>query len=79
MLKKIVSLQRNFHFSLFKVPSKVLKKIVSLHRNFLLGWRSEGRKIAWVAWDKVCNSKNVGGLGIINVRSFNLTLLGKWI
>jgi len=45
----------------------------------LWGWRSEGRKIAWVAWDKVCKSREAGGLGIINVRQFNLALLRKWI
>jgi len=42
-------------------------------------WGADRRKIAWVAWDKVCNSKDVGGLGIINIRSFILALLGKWI
>jgi len=28
----------------------------------LWGWESEGRKIAWVAWDKVCNSRDAGEL-----------------
>jgi len=45
----------------------------------LWGWGSEGRKIAWVTWDKVFSSQNVDGLGIINVRQFNMALLGKWI
>jgi len=45
----------------------------------LWGWRSDGRKIAWVACDKVCKSREAGGLDIINVRQFNLALLGKWI
>jgi len=59
--------------------SIVLKKIVSLQRNVLWGWGSDGRKIVWVAWDKVCKSKEEGGLGIMNVRQFNLALMGKWI
>ena len=79
LIKSVLSSISLLYLSLFKIPSNVLKKIVSLQRNFLWGWRSEGRKIAWLAWDKICNSKEAGGLGIINVRSFNLALLGKWI
>jgi len=79
LIKSVLSSIPLFYLSLFKILSNVLKKIVNLQRNFLSGWGSKGRKIAWVAWDKVCNSKDAGGLGIINVRSFNLALLGKWI
>ncbi|XP_068472094.1 uncharacterized protein [Phaseolus vulgaris] len=39
----------------------------------------ENRKIAWVAWDKICQSKDKGGLGVIDIGKFNLALLGKWI
>jgi len=46
---------------------------------FLWDWGSENRKIAWVAWDKVCQSKDKGGLGVIDIGKFNLALLGKWI
>jgi len=48
-------------------------------KDFLWGWGFEGRKIAWTAWDKVCMSREAGGLSIINVRLFNLALLRKWI
>jgi len=30
-----------------------------------------------VAWDKVCELKDKGGLGVIDVRKFDLALLGK--
>ncbi|GKV19224.1 hypothetical protein SLEP1_g29512 [Rubroshorea leprosula] len=36
------------------------------------------RKTSWVCWDKVCKSKKEGGLGVKELRSFNLALLGKW-
>jgi len=62
------------------MPSTVVKKIVTLQRNFLWScWEFEERKIAWVAWDKVREPLDVGGLGILNIRLFNLALLGKWI
>ena len=33
----------------------------------------------WASWKKVCESKEVGGLGMIEIRWFNVVLLGKWI
>jgi len=64
---------------MFRFPVGVMKKIENIHRNFLWGWGSEGRKIAWVSWKKVCETKGEGGLGVINVKDFNLALLSKWI
>jgi len=68
-----------FFMSLFKMPSVVADKLVQIQRNFLWGWGSEERKIAWTSWDKVCEPRDVGGLGIVDIRNFNLALLGKWI
>ncbi|GKU89286.1 hypothetical protein SLEP1_g3443 [Rubroshorea leprosula] len=36
------------------------------------------RKIAWVSWEKVCNSRKNGGLGVKDLDRFNMALLGKW-
>jgi len=52
---------------------------VKLQRNFLWGWGSKGRKIVWDSWKKVCEPKKKGGLGMVEIRMFNITLLGKWI
>ena len=65
--------------SLFKLTSVVTEKLVRIQRNFLWGWGSDGRKIAWAFWKKVCEPRDYGGLGIIDLRLFNLALLGKWI
>jgi len=61
------------------VPSVVLKKIVKIQRDFLWDWKFDWRKIAWASREKVCESRDVGGLGIIDIKVFNTTLLGKWI
>jgi len=68
-----------FFLSLYKMLVMVMKEIVRLQRNFLWGCKSEGRKIVWASWKKVCESKEEGGLGMIDIRSFNISLLGKWI
>ena len=66
-----------FFMSLFKLPSVVAENLVRLQRNFLWGWGSDGRKIAWASWKKVCESRDYEGLGVIDLRKFNLALLGK--
>ena len=61
------------------MPVGVANEIVSIQRNFLWGWGSDGRKVAWASWKKVCEAREDGRLGIIDLRIFNLALLGKWI
>ena len=36
------------------------------------------RKIAWVAWNTICTSKEVGGLGVKRLNEFNIALLANW-
>jgi len=44
-----------------------------------VGLGSVRRKIVWTSLEKVCESRDVGGLGVINIKFFNVDLLGKWI
>ena len=79
MIKSVLPLIPLFFMSLFKLLLVVAEKLVQLQRNFLWEWGSDGRKIAWVSWKKVCEPRDYGGLGVIDLRKFNLALLGKWI
>jgi len=49
-----------------------------IHINFLWGWGSEGRKIPWIAWDKVCLPIERSGLGVKDIFVFNVALIAKW-
>ena len=67
-----------YFFSFFRVPNIVADKLVKIQRNFLWGGGLEQRRIAWVRWDTVCLPKERGGLGVKDLRKFNIALLGKW-
>ncbi|GKV00423.1 hypothetical protein SLEP1_g13109 [Rubroshorea leprosula] len=62
----------------FRRKLSVIHELDKIRRNFLWGGVEGGRKIAWVSWDRVCNTKKEGGLGVRNLRWFNIALLGKW-
>ena len=32
-----------------------------------------------VRWEKICQSRDSGGLGVLNLRKMNQALLGKWL
>ena len=79
LIKSVLSFIPLFYLSLFKMPVGVANEIVSIQRNFLWGWGSDGRKVAWASWKKVCEAREDGGLGVLDLRIFNSALLGKWI
>ena len=37
-----------------------------------------GKKISWVKWETVCQTKINGGLGVKDLRVMNISLLAKW-
>ena len=53
-------------------------ELVRLQLRFLWGGGSDTNKIAWIKWDTVCLPKEKGGLGIKDISTFNLAMLGKW-
>ena len=66
-----------FAMSCFKLPKEVSAKLTSAMIEFW--WRNgtNKRKISWVAWQKLCTDKEVGGLGFKDLEKFNQSLLAK--
>ena len=50
----------------------------NLRRDFFWGIKDGDRKIYWVAWEKILNSLDNGGLGIGSLQAHNTALLAKW-
>ncbi|XP_074282790.1 uncharacterized protein LOC141607335 [Silene latifolia] len=56
-----------------------MAKIESICRSFL--WKGEvsSQFPALVTWDKVCLPKNKGGLGVCDLRRWNIVAVGKYV
>ncbi|GKV52113.1 hypothetical protein SLEP1_g58708 [Rubroshorea leprosula] len=67
-----------FLLSVYLAPKSIVKPIEKIKRDFLWGGCEGNRKIHSVSWERICRNKKKGGLGVKDIRSFNLALLGKW-
>jgi hypothetical protein len=64
-------------FSVLFTPQSVIKNIINLQRIFLWNDRNPDKKWALVSWDKVCNPKSLGGLGLQDPGKLNNTMGAK--
>ncbi|GLT52165.1 hypothetical protein SLA2020_255190 [Shorea laevis] len=78
LLNSVLACIPVYYFSSMKAPKQVLNLISLIQRRFLWGGNEEKNKISWVKWERVCRSRREGGLGVKDVGTFNLALLGKW-
>ena len=69
----------NFWATIFILPQRVIREIERLCRNYLWGADDAYRKILFVAWEKVCQPKKNGGLGIRNMEAWNKASIAKLI
>lgn len=78
LLKSVLSSLPIYFFSFYLAPISIIKKLTSMQIKFLWGGDLETNKTAWVKWELICKPIEHGGLGIKDLRKFNLALLGKW-
>lgn len=65
--------------SIFQLPGKVARMIEWRIRDFL--WATKGIENGshLIGWNRISNQKNVGGLGLANLRDWNIALITKWV
>lgn len=64
---------------MFELPKWVYREIDRVRHDFLWnGCDISKPKCRLVAWFKICNSKDHGRWGILDISDFNSALLGKW-
>ncbi|GKU94128.1 hypothetical protein SLEP1_g7656 [Rubroshorea leprosula] len=67
-----------FWMLVYLIPKGTILLLDQIRRRFLWGGTEGGKKINWVKWEVVCKDKKKGGLGVKDLRKFNMALLGKW-
>jgi hypothetical protein len=65
--------------AVIKFPKWALNMINSQMSNFLWDDTEDGRKYYLANWDLICLKKEFSGLGVQNLRDYNLCLLASWI
>lgn len=78
MLMNVVQLIPACAMSCFLLPKTLGQEIQKVMNAFW--WQSNSansKGIRWLAWHKMCMSKNSEGLGFRDIYGFNLALLGK--
>ncbi|GKU94304.1 hypothetical protein SLEP1_g7819 [Rubroshorea leprosula] len=78
LLNSVLSSLLVFTMFVHLLPKGLILLLDKIHTSFLWGGGENNRKINWVCWENVCRSKLEGGLGVKDLRKFNLVLLGKW-
>jgi len=63
--------------SVFKLPNSLYQEMKSMVRKFWWGHSNNKNEMAWLSWEKMCLSKDQGGLGFQDLKAFNLALLAK--
>ncbi|GAU43492.1 hypothetical protein TSUD_92030 [Trifolium subterraneum] len=77
LLKSVLSALPIYFLSFCKVPPGIISSIESLFKKILWGGvKRQKRSIGLNG--KVCKPKQEGGLGIKDLKLFNIALLGKW-
>lgn len=66
----------NFWMSLFMIPDSICDEVERKMNAFLWG-NTAGRGVKWITWKKMCVPKDFGGLGLKELKKFNMEMLAK--
>jgi hypothetical protein len=79
LINSVLTSLAMFMMSFFEVPKGVLEKIGYFRSRFF--WQGEGHKKKYrlVRWEVICQPKELGGLGILNLEIQNRCLLSRWL
>ena len=67
-----------YMMSLFELPKGVEKKMDVIRKRLLWNGNDNENKYHLVNWETVCQPTDQGGLGVVDLRVMNISLLCKW-
>lgn len=76
-LKMAVRSIPNFWMNLLQIPVEICEKIERRMNAYWWGNKSANSGIRWMAWEKLCEVNEEGGLDFKKLRDFNVAMLAK--
>ncbi|XP_010490174.1 PREDICTED: uncharacterized protein LOC104767908 [Camelina sativa] len=76
-IKSVATAVSTFVMSCFRIPKMITSKLTIAMEKFWWSTNGQSGGTHWLAWEKLCCSKQLGGLGFRNVDDFNSALLAK--
>jgi hypothetical protein len=77
LVKSVLQATPTYPMSCFKFNKRQCKKLSSIAPGFWWGDADGSRRVNWISWDKMCQPKRAGGMGLQNFEVFNQALLVK--
>ncbi|KAK9697943.1 hypothetical protein RND81_08G071500 [Saponaria officinalis] len=78
LIKAILTQLHTYWARIFILPMVVIKRIDAICSAYLWSGHEHYEKAPNVAWDRVCRSQQHGGLGILNLKAWNIANIGKF-
>ena len=63
--------------SIFRLPKHLCDDINFILALYWWGQMPDEKKVHWISWKRLCNPKNLGGMGFCDLHAFNLAMLAK--
>jgi hypothetical protein len=68
-----------YMMSFFSIPKGVIKKLDYFRSRFFWQGDENKKKYKLAKWSILCQPKDQGGIGILDLNTMNRTLLSKWL
>ncbi|XP_060969468.1 uncharacterized protein LOC133036755 [Cannabis sativa] len=79
LIKSVAQALPSYAMSVFLLTQEICSSLEGMMAKFWWKYQSNSssRGVSWISWKKLCQHKDIGGLGFRDLRDYNLSFLGK--